>query len=101
MRDFRAAQYSVLHPYRATTILFRGMSVDTINSAVETLMQGANTIFSLIGAILVLAMHACFAFLEVGTVRKKNQGNQLVKIRTECGISTLAYDFIGHWIALR
>jgi Amt family ammonium transporter len=75
------------------------MPVDTINSAVETLMQGANTLFILIGAILVLAMHAGFAFLEVGTVRKKNQVNALVKIMTDFGFSTLAYFFIGYWIA--
>lgn len=73
--------------------------MDTINSAVETLMQGANTLFILIGAILVLAMHAGFAFLEVGTVRKKNQVNALVKIMTDFGFSTLAYFFIGYWIA--
>lgn len=62
-------------------------------------MQGANTLFILIGAILVLAMHAGFAFLEVGTVRKKNQVNALVKIMTDFGFSTLAYFFIGYWIA--
>ncbi len=75
------------------------ITVDTVNSAVETLMQGANTLFILIGAILVLAMHAGFAFLEVGTVRKKNQVNALVKIMTDFGFSTLAYFFIGYWIA--
>ena len=73
--------------------------MENINSAVETLMQGANTLFILIGAILVLAMHAGFAFLEVGTVRKKNQVNALVKIMTDFGFSTLAYFFIGYWIA--
>lgn len=73
--------------------------METINSAVETLMQGANTLFILIGAILVLAMHAGFAFLEVGTVRKKNQVNALVKIMTDFGFSTLAYFFVGYWIA--
>ena len=73
--------------------------METINSAVETLMQGANTLFILIGAILVLAMHAGFAFLEVGTVRHKNQVNALVKIMTDFGFSTLAYFFIGYWIA--
>jgi Amt family ammonium transporter len=76
-----------------------GIPVENINSAVETLMQGANTLFILIGAILVLAMHAGFAFLEVGTVRKKNQVNALVKIMTDFGFSTLAYFFVGYWIA--
>ena len=55
--------------------------------------------FILLGAIMVLAMHAGFAFLEVGTVRKKNQVNALVKILTDFGMSTVAYFFIGYGIA--
>ena len=51
------------------------------------------------GAIMVLAMHAGFAFLEVGTVRKKNQVNALIKIFTDFAVSTLAYFFIGYTIA--
>lgn len=70
-----------------------------MNSAVETLLQGANTLFVLAGAIMVLAMHAGFAFLEVGTVREKNQVNALVKIITDFGVSTIGYFFIGYWIA--
>lgn len=68
-------------------------------SAVETLLQGANTLFLLLGAVMVLAMHAGFAFLEVGTVRHKNQVNALVKIMTDFGVSTLAYFFVGYTIA--
>lgn len=68
-------------------------------SAVETLVQGANTLFLLLGAVMVLAMHAGFAFLEVGTVRHKNQVNALVKIMTDFGVSTLAYFFIGYTVA--
>lgn len=68
-------------------------------SAVETLLQGANTFFLLLGAVMVLAMHAGFAFLEVGTVRHKNQVNALVKIMTDFGVSTLAYFFVGYSIA--
>jgi Amt family ammonium transporter len=68
-------------------------------SAVETLLQSANTLFLLLGAIMVLAMHAGFAFLEVGTVRHKNQVNALVKIMTDFGVSTLAYFFVGYTIA--
>ena len=48
---------------------------------------------------MVLAMHAGFAFLEVGTVRKKNQVNALVKIIVDFAVSTLAYFFIGYGIA--
>jgi Amt family ammonium transporter len=70
-----------------------------INSAVETLVQSANTYFLLIGAIMVFAMHAGFAFLEVGTVRHKNQVNALVKIITDFAVSCIAYFFVGYWIA--
>ena len=58
-----------------------------------------DAMFILLGAIMVLAMHAGFAFLELGTVRKKNQVNALVKIFTDFAISTLAYFFIGYGIA--
>ena len=60
------------------------------NSAV-----GGDVFFILMGAILVFAMHAGFAFLEVGTVRKKNQVNAMVKILSDFGMSTLAYFFVG------
>ncbi|CAN0507373.1 unnamed protein product, partial [Discosporangium mesarthrocarpum] len=56
-------------------------------------------LFVLIGAILVFAMHAGFAFLEVGTVRRKNQVNALVKIITDFGISTISYFFVGYAVA--
>jgi Amt family ammonium transporter len=56
-------------------------------------------LFILLGAVMVLAMHAGFAFLELGTVRKKNQVNALVKILTDFAVSTLAYFFIGYVIA--
>ena len=49
----------------------------------EALKSGADTLFILLGAIMVLAMHAGFAFLELGTVRRKSQVNALVKILTD------------------
>jgi Amt family ammonium transporter len=61
--------------------------------------SGIDTLFVLLGAIMVLAMHAGFAFLEVGTVRKKNQVNALVKIITDFAASTIAYFFIGYAVA--
>ncbi|MDO6562246.1 ammonium transporter [Amphritea sp. 1_MG-2023] len=73
--------------------------MENVNSAVETLMQSSNTLFILMGAIMVFAMHAGFAFLEVGTVRQKNQVNALVKIMTDFGFSAVAYFFIGYWVA--
>ena len=65
----------------------------------EAYQSSSNTLFVLLGAIMVLAMHAGFAFLEVGTVRKKNQVNALVKILTDFGVSTIAYFFVGYSIA--
>ena len=65
----------------------------------ETYQSSSSVLFILLGAIMVLAMHAGFAFLEVGTVRKKNQVNALVKILTDFGVSTVAYFFIGYSIA--
>jgi ammonium transporter, Amt family len=65
----------------------------------ESLKVSSDALFILLGAIMVLAMHAGFAFLELGTVRKKNQVNALVKILTDFAVSTLAYFFIGYGIA--
>ncbi|TDR13392.1 ammonium transporter [Marinomonas communis] len=73
--------------------------MDHINSAVETLVSSSNTLFILLGAIMVFAMHAGFAFLEVGTVRHKNQVNALVKIMTDFAVSALVYFFVGYQIA--
>jgi Amt family ammonium transporter len=65
----------------------------------EILKSGSDVLFILLGAIMVLAMHAGFAFLELGTVRKKNQVNALVKILVDFAVSTIAYFFIGYSIA--
>ena len=65
----------------------------------EALKAGNDTLFILLGAIMVLAMHAGFAFLELGTVRKKNQVNALVKILVDFSVSTIAYFFVGYAIA--
>lgn len=65
----------------------------------DTLKNGADAFFILLGAIMILAMHAGFAFLELGTVRKKNQVNALVKILVDFAVSTIAYFFVGYTIA--
>ena len=65
----------------------------------EQLQHGTDVLFLLAGAVMVLAMHSGFAFLEVGTVRAKNQVNALVKILTDFSASTLAYFFIGYGVA--
>ncbi|MBK8118060.1 MAG: ammonium transporter [Sulfuritalea sp.] len=65
----------------------------------ENFKTSADVLFILLGAIMILAMHAGFAFLELGTVRKKNQINALVKILADFSVSTLAYFFIGYGIS--
>ena len=65
----------------------------------EGLKTSSDVLFILLGAILVLAMHAGFAFLELGTVRRKNQVNALMKILVDFSVSTIAYFFIGYSIA--
>jgi Amt family ammonium transporter len=65
----------------------------------ENLKNASDVLFILLGAVMILAMHAGFAFLELGTVRKKNQINALVKILVDFSVSTLAYFFIGYSIA--
>ena len=65
----------------------------------ENIKTGIDALFILLGAIMILAMHAGFAFLELGTVREKNQVNALVKILVDFSVSTIAYFFIGYSIA--
>ena len=65
----------------------------------EALKQGSDALFILLGGIMVLAMHAGFAFLELGTVRKKNQVNALVKILVDFSVSTVAYFAVGYSVA--
>ena len=65
----------------------------------NALKQGMDVLFILLGAILVLAMHAGFAFLELGTVRRKNQVNALVKILVDFSVSTVVYFLVGYGVA--
>jgi Amt family ammonium transporter len=65
----------------------------------EALKQGSDVLFLLLGAVMVLAMHSGFAFLELGTVRKKNQVNALVKILVDFSVSTVAYFLVGYAVA--
>jgi ammonium transporter, Amt family len=63
------------------------------------LKTSADVLFILLGAVMVLSMHAGFAFLELGTVRRKNQVNALMKILVDFSVSTVAYFFIGYCVA--
>jgi len=67
--------------------------------SVDDHKNGADALFILLGAIMILAMHAGFAFLELGTVRRKNQVNALVKILADFAVSTIAYFFVGYYVA--
>ena len=65
----------------------------------DALKNGVDALFIMLGAVMILAMHAGFAFLELGTVRKKNQVNALVKIIADFAVSTIAYFFVGYYLA--
>ncbi len=65
----------------------------------DALKQGVDVLFILLGAVMVLAMHAGFAFLELGTVRRKNQVNALVKILVDFSVSTVVYFLVGYGVA--
>ncbi|MAU61166.1 ammonium transporter [Parvibaculum sp.] len=73
--------------------------MDAIETASASSGAGADVFFILMGAILVFAMHSGFAFLEVGTVRHKNQVNALVKILADFAVSTVAYFLVGYMVA--
>jgi Amt family ammonium transporter len=70
-----------------------------IQAAVSAVGKSSDALFILLGAVMILAMHAGFAFLEVGSVRKKNQVNALNKILIDYCISALVYFLIGYPIA--
>jgi Amt family ammonium transporter len=70
-----------------------------MDNAVQSLTRSGDVLFLMLGAVMVFAMHAGFAFLEVGTVRRKNQTNALVKILTDWSVSTVVYFLIGFPIA--
>ncbi len=63
------------------------------------LEHSGDVLFMLLGAVMVFAMHGGFAFLEVGTVRRKNQVNALVKIIADFAFSTVVYFVVGYAIA--
>jgi len=66
---------------------------------VDMLIRSGDVLFLMLGAVMVFAMHAGFAFLEVGTVRKKSQVNGLVKILSDWSVSTVVYFLIGFPLA--
>jgi Amt family ammonium transporter len=73
--------------------------ISTNEISMEALKQSTDTLFILLGAVMVLAMHAGFAFLELGTVRRKNQVNALVKILVDFSVSTIVYFLVGYAVA--
>ncbi len=72
---------------------------DAADAGPQNLASCTDTLFLLLGAVMILAMHAGFAFLEVGSVRSKNQVNALNKILCEWSFSTLLYFLIGYRIS--
>ena len=75
------------------------MGIHEIHEGMKILQFSGNTLFLLLGAVMIFAMHAGFAFLEIGTVRQKNQVNGAVKILTDWAMSTVVYFLVGFPIA--
>ncbi len=80
-----------------------GFSANSVWAAepvsVTDVASTSDTLFIMLGAVMILAMHAGFAFLEAGSVRRKNQVNALNKILCEWSFSTLIYFLIGYPLA--
>ena len=72
---------------------------EKMEKEIKSLVDSSDVLFMMLGAVMVFTMHGGFAFLEVGTVRKKNQVNALVKIIVDFALSTLIYFFIGFSVA--
>ncbi len=72
---------------------------EPVTQSLEAVRQSADALFLVLGAVMIFAMHAGFAFLEAGTVRSKNQVNALVKILTDWSVSTVVYFLIGFPLA--
>ena len=70
-----------------------------MESAIASLRSSGDVLFLMLGAVMVFAMHAGFAFLEVGTVRKKNQVNAFCKILSDWSVSTIVYFVVGYPIS--
>ena len=61
-----------------------------MENELSSLGSSGDVLFLMLGAVMVFAMHGGFAFLEVGTVRKKNQVNALVKILVDSNLLKVA-----------
>jgi len=96
---FRKSLFESMHAWAGTGLAYWVAFCTFLENDMEELKVSSDALFILLGAIMVLAMHAGFAFLELGTVRKKNQVNALVKILSDFSVSTIAYFFIGYGIA--
>ena len=70
-----------------------------MNAQIQAIQQSGDALFLMLGAVMIFAMHAGFAFLEVGTVSEKNQVNAMGKIMADWGVSTIVYFLIGFPIA--
>lgn len=62
-------------------------------------MNPNDVLFILLGATMILSMHAGFAFLEAGTVNKKNEINAFNKIIFDWSVATVVYFIIGYPLA--
>jgi ammonium transporter, Amt family len=60
---------------------------------------GADTVWVVVAAVLVMFMQAGFAMLEVGFSRMKNVGTVVAKVLTNFSVATLVYWAVGFGLA--
>ncbi|MDA3847451.1 MAG: hypothetical protein PF505_13085 [Vallitaleaceae bacterium] len=62
-------------------------------------MKTNDVLLLLLGTVMILSMHAGFAFLEAGTVNKKDEVNAFNKIIFDWSVVTVVYFIIGYPVA--
>src|SRR6266480_221236 len=60
---------------------------------------GADTVWVVVAAVLVMFMQAGFAMLEVGFSRMKNVGTVVAKVVTNLSVSSISYWAVGFGFA--
>jgi Amt family ammonium transporter len=69
------------------------------NTASQAAGIGADTVWVVVAAVLVMFMQAGFAMLEVGFSRMKNVGTVVAKVITNFSVASISYWAMGFAIA--
>src|SRR5438034_11612937 len=75
------------------------MAADADQTAHQAAGVGADTVWVIVAAVLVMFMQAGFAMLEVGFSRMKNVGTVVAKVITNFSVASIAYWGVGFALA--